>query len=123
MNNFREEGETMKELEELERLAMSATRGEFTAHPYNSRMGTLVSFGDISKGETIATVMAQKDAAEGEANGKFYAAASPDVILSLIRGLKTVRMALDMASPDTMCKPAEWISEAVAELYPETEQP
>lgn len=45
-------------------------------------MGTLVSFGDISKGETIAMVMGQKEPAEGEDNGLIIAAA-PDLYEAL----------------------------------------
>lgn len=51
------------------------TKGPWKAEAYNTRMGTLVSFGDISKGETIGNIFAQKDVAEGIANGQLSAAA------------------------------------------------
>lgn len=51
------------------------TKGPWKSHAYNQRMGSLISWGDISKGESIAIAVAQKDAKEGIANANLIAAA------------------------------------------------
>jgi hypothetical protein len=65
------------------------TRGPWIAHPYNVRMGSLISFGYLSKGENIANVFGQKDAEEGKANARLIAA-SPELLEALIEAEKFV---------------------------------
>lgn len=71
----------MNSAEGTERV-VEHTKGPWTAHPYNARMGTLISFGDISKGETIGNIFAQKDGEEGKANGRLMAEA-PELLGAL----------------------------------------
>lgn len=59
------------------------TKGPWKAHEYNLRMGSLISHGDISKGQTIANVFAQRNVEEGEANGRLVAAA-PELYEALL---------------------------------------
>jgi hypothetical protein len=61
---------------------MEHTRGPWKEHPYNSRMGSLISFGDLIRGETIGIAYAQKDVGQGKANARLIAAA-PELIEAL----------------------------------------
>lgn len=62
---------------------MSAyTKGPWKRHPYSGNLGTLISFGDCTKGENIAAVMAQRDPTEGKANAALLLA-SPDLLEAL----------------------------------------
>jgi|HubBroStandDraft_1064217.scaffolds.fasta_scaffold13278_1 hypothetical protein len=59
------------------------TKGPWTAHPYNQRMGSLISFGDLTKGENIAAVFAQKNPEEGKANAQLVVCA-PEMAMMLL---------------------------------------
>lgn len=51
------------------------TPGPWVRHPYNLRLGTLISFGELSRGENVAIVMAQTDPEEARANADLILAA------------------------------------------------
>jgi hypothetical protein len=55
------------------------SKAPWTAHPYNESMGSLISWGDISRGEVVAIVHAQRNPAEGKANARLIAAA-PEIL-------------------------------------------
>lgn len=100
----------MSELREKairERLS-KITPGPWKAHAYNSGMGTLVSWGDISKGQNIAIAFAQADHAQGASNGQFLAAARDDVPY-LLAELKSAEQQRDQAR--------ELLRQSEAQLY------
>jgi hypothetical protein len=114
----------MKELEELERLANTATQG-----PYELRQVDGLAAIATPKGWLL------ENGDEDDLPDKAYiAAASPDVILSLIRELKIARKALMIAAEGILwddgvggpgiemyIKLAMKTAERI--VYPETEQP
>jgi hypothetical protein len=112
----------MKGLEELERLAKGATFGPTAPRYVPSEMPvSCVPYGVISTTSLLETcrVWEREDAL-------FYAAASPDVILSLIRELKIAKKIIDNEAkkrvlPDLWKK--SMYEDATREIYPETEQP
>ena len=55
------------------------TPGSWKAHPASSVVGALVSYGDISKGESVCAVLPQRDILETKANA-FLIAAAPDLL-------------------------------------------
>lgn len=58
------------------------TPAPWKAEAYNLRMGSLISYGDISKGQSVAIALAQKDALTGKANARLIAAA-PELLEAL----------------------------------------
>ena len=58
------------------------TPGPWEMHPVSSVVGSLISWGDISKGENVCAVMPQKHKAVCEANACLIAAA-PDLLKEL----------------------------------------
>jgi len=119
----------MKGLEELERLANAATRGEWQVHDSCSwrRIGTQEGDGNILRPTNDRDGQPNLHARREDLD--YIAAASPDVIISLIRELKIARKALENAVEESSRRNGEWlcavdrIEEATRELYPETEQP
>jgi hypothetical protein len=104
--DIREEGETMKGLEELEQIAKAGKRAE--------------------------TDYGQSDIRRIADQTNFDNEFGPDVILSLIRELKITRLALknaiadaeqQIAGMDGMDSIEGYMKVAERELYPETEQP
>lgn len=73
---------------------MEHTKGPWMAHEYNLRMGSLISFGDISKGENIAFSCAQRDPEEGKANARLIAAAP-----ELLKALRKAEIGLMLCNP------------------------
>lgn len=58
------------------------TKGPWKAHPASSVVGSLISYGDLTKGENVCAVMPQKDKAQTEANAHLIAAA-PELLAAL----------------------------------------
>lgn len=85
------------------------TPGPWMKHLYNLRIGSMVSFGDISKGETVAIVMAQKSQPNGEGNAHLIAAA-PDLFEALARLVDNVK------DYETWQRPCLALDEAIAAL-------
>ena len=71
-----------KQLDEMENVAKGATPGPWKTQAYNERLGSLITYGDLTKGESVAIAFATVDPATGKANAAYIAAASPDAILS-----------------------------------------
>lgn len=65
-----------------EKEMMEHTKGVWKAEAYNSRMGSLITFGDMSKGEAIGIVYAQRNPYEAQANARLIAAA-PELLEAL----------------------------------------
>jgi len=63
------------------------TAGPWKSHPASSVVGSLVSYGDISKGENICAVMPQRDKSVCEANAALISAA-PELYEALQACLK-----------------------------------
>ena len=51
------------------------TPGPWKKEAYNRSLGTLISYGDLSKGENIGIVFSTKDDSTGKANARLIAAA------------------------------------------------
>jgi hypothetical protein len=65
-----------------EERATQFTLGKLKAHPASSIVGSLISYGDISKGENLAVVMPQKDIRTTEAYAHLFAA-TPELLEAL----------------------------------------
>jgi len=89
------------------------TPGPWKCSPVSSVVGSLVSYGDISKGESVASVMPQRNMAECAANARLIASA-PDLLRILNSGYYLIDSAIAHVAHGgpTKAEAAKWIAEA-----------